>query len=75
MGGDEVSEFYRPSSAEFAQVVSGRRRAKSNLRDSTQMPGGWGLAIEKHLKVKLPRNEVPRFRRIYGYVGTAQSTD
>ena len=31
--------------------------------------------VGKQLKINLPRTEVPRFRRIYAYIGKAQTTD
>ena len=74
-GGYRITEFYQPSCAEFAQDIADGRREKKNLREFTPLPGGWEFVVEHQLKINLPRSEIPRFRRIYGYVGNAQTTD
>ena len=73
--GDRILEFYQPRCSEFAQEIADGSREKKNLREITPLPEGWEFVIEKQLRINLPRSEMPRFRRIYGYVGTAQTTD
>ena len=73
--GVEISDFYQPSCAEFAHELADARRKQYNVRESTPMPAGWELVLGKHLKLELPRGQIPRFRRIYGYIGTAQMAE
>ena len=72
---NEIAEFYQPSCSEFAQSVADARREKINLREIIPIPDSWEILYEKQLKAQLPRNQISRFRRIYGYLVTAQSTD
>ena len=74
-GDSEISEFYQPSCAEFAHELADARRKQYHVREITPLPSGWELAIDKQLKIEFPSDRIPRFRRIYGYIGTAQSAD
>ena len=71
----DATEFYQPSRDEFAKELADSMRNRHDVREIIPLPDGRGLVFDKHLTLELPRGGIPRFRRIYGYIGTAQSSE